>query len=134
MGSDRGTARDGILIPPMRRPWVRYHVGCGIPETTCERLLNGIFEILPVGVWIADQTGTIVRTNPAGLRIWAGARYVGVSGFGEYKTWLQDRPPLGAAAPGRAGEVRDVFMDDNRPEHLEESLRVGPSSDASLRT
>ncbi|MBN1210726.1 MAG: PAS domain S-box protein [Myxococcaceae bacterium] len=55
-----------------------------------ERLLNGIFEILPVGVWIADHTGRIVRGNTAGQRIWAGARYVGVSEFGEYKAWWAD--------------------------------------------
>ncbi len=55
-----------------------------------ERLLDGIFELLPVGVWIADHTGRIIRTNPAGLRIWAGARYVGVSEFGEYKAWWAD--------------------------------------------
>jgi PAS domain S-box-containing protein len=55
-----------------------------------ERLLDGIFELLPVGVWIADHTGRIVRTNPAGQRIWAGARYVGISEFGEYKGWWAD--------------------------------------------
>ena len=55
-----------------------------------ERLLNGIFELLPVGVWIADRTGRIVRGNPAGIRIWAGARYVGTSAFGEYKGWWAD--------------------------------------------
>lgn len=55
-----------------------------------ERLMNGIFEILPVGVWIADETGRIVRANSAGLRIWAGARYVGVAEFGEYKAWWLD--------------------------------------------
>jgi PAS domain S-box-containing protein len=59
-----------------------------------ERLLNGIFELLPVGVWIADHTGRIVRTNPAGLRVWAGARYVGVSEFGEYKGWWADTGKL----------------------------------------
>jgi PAS domain S-box-containing protein len=62
-----------------------------------ERLLSGIFELLPVGVWIADHTGRIVRTNPAGARIWAGARYVGVSEFGEYKAWWADTgKPLAA--------------------------------------
>ena len=55
-----------------------------------ERLLNGIFELLPVGVWIADRTGRIVRGNQAGIRIWAGARYVGTSEFGEYKGWWAD--------------------------------------------
>lgn len=55
-----------------------------------ERLLNGIFELLPVGVWIADRTGRIVRGNPAGMRIWAGARYVGPEQFGEYRGWWAD--------------------------------------------
>jgi PAS domain S-box-containing protein len=52
-----------------------------------ERLLNAIFELLPVGVWIADPSGRIVRGNPAGIRIWGGARYVGPADFGEYKAW-----------------------------------------------
>src|SRR5690606_36380464 len=55
-----------------------------------ERLLESIFDILPVGVWIADESGQIVRGNPAGRRIWQGARYVGVSDFGEYKGWWAD--------------------------------------------
>lgn len=37
-----------------------------------ERLLNGIFEILPVGLWVADPTGRTVRQNPAGACIWGG--------------------------------------------------------------
>jgi len=55
-----------------------------------ERLLNGIFELLPVGLWIADRAGRIVRANPAGERIWAGARYVGPERFGEYRGWWAD--------------------------------------------
>ena len=55
-----------------------------------ERLLNGIFELLPVGLWIADRAGHIVRANPAGERIWAGARYVGPERFGEYRGWWAD--------------------------------------------
>jgi PAS domain S-box-containing protein len=54
------------------------------------RLLQAIFDILPVGVWIADASGRIVRNNPAGEHIWGGARYVGVSQFGEYKGWWVD--------------------------------------------
>ena len=61
---------------------------------TNERLLHGIFELLPVGVWIADRSGRIVRTNPAGLRIWAGARYVGPDQFGEYRAWWVDTGKL----------------------------------------
>jgi PAS domain S-box-containing protein len=55
-----------------------------------ERLLDGIFELLPVGVWIADRTGRIVRGNAAGQRIWAGARYVRPPEFGEYRGWWAD--------------------------------------------
>lgn len=59
-----------------------------------ERLLNGIFELLPVGVWVADRKGTIVRGNSAGIRIWAGARYIGPSQFGEYRGWWADTGEL----------------------------------------
>ncbi len=55
-----------------------------------ERLLNGIFELLPVGVWIADHTGRLIRTNPAGLRVWGGAHYVGGPELGVYKGWWVD--------------------------------------------
>lgn len=34
-----------------------------------------------------DQTGRITHGNPAGLRIWAGAKYVGPAQFGEYRGW-----------------------------------------------
>ncbi|HEY5897541.1 MAG TPA: PAS domain S-box protein [Burkholderiales bacterium] len=51
------------------------------------RLLQGIFDILPVGVWIADARGRIVANNPAAERIWRGARYVPVAQFGQYKGW-----------------------------------------------
>ncbi len=54
------------------------------------RLLQAVFDILPVGVWIADETGRIVRNNPAGERVWKGARYIDVPQFGEYKGWWID--------------------------------------------
>jgi PAS domain S-box-containing protein len=52
-----------------------------------EALLKTVFETLPVGVWIADRKGKITHGNPAGQQIWAGARYVGIDQFGEYKGW-----------------------------------------------
>jgi PAS domain S-box-containing protein len=52
-----------------------------------ERLLQDVLESMPVGVWIADRTGTIVQSNPAGRRIWAGERRVGIDGYGAYKGW-----------------------------------------------
>jgi PAS domain S-box-containing protein len=73
-----------------------------------ERLLNGIFELLPVGVWIADPAGRIVRGNPAGIRIWAGARYVGPAQFGEYKAWWADSgTPIAADEWALARAVRN---------------------------
>jgi PAS domain S-box-containing protein len=55
-----------------------------------QRLLEGIFDILPVGVWIADASGRIVANNPVAERIWQGARYVPVEEFGQYKGWWVD--------------------------------------------
>lgn len=52
-----------------------------------EDLLRTILEMLPVGVWVTDRTGTIVHGNLASQRIWGGARYVGVEEYGEYKAW-----------------------------------------------
>lgn len=52
-----------------------------------ERTLAGIFELLPVGVWITDGKGTIVRGNEAGRRVWGGARHVGPEHYGVYKGW-----------------------------------------------
>lgn len=52
-----------------------------------ERTLAGIFELLPVGVWITDREGTITRGNEAGRRIWGGARHVGPQNYGVYKGW-----------------------------------------------
>ena len=67
------------------------------------RLLEAVMEALPVGVWLMDGSGNIVSSNPAAPRIWAGARYVGVDQFGEYKGWWADtgeeiRPEEWAAA------------------------------------
>lgn len=50
-------------------------------------LLEQMLTILPVGVWIMDESGKILYGNPAGQRIWGGARYVGIEQFGEYKGW-----------------------------------------------
>ena len=52
-----------------------------------ERLLQSVLEALPIGVWILDAEGRIVHGNPAGVAVWAGARYVGPQDFGEYKGW-----------------------------------------------
>lgn len=52
-----------------------------------EAMYKTAFQVLPVGAWITDETGKIIYGNPAGQQIWAGARYVGIEQFGEYKAW-----------------------------------------------
>jgi PAS domain S-box-containing protein len=55
-----------------------------------ERLLKAVFDILPVGVWIADKSRDIVSHNPAAERIWCGTRYLEVARIDEYKGWWVD--------------------------------------------
>ncbi|HWI80741.1 PAS domain S-box protein [Ramlibacter sp.] len=52
------------------------------------RLLKSVFDLLPVGIWIADRDGRIVSNNPAGERIWCGARHVALEQYGEYVGWF----------------------------------------------
>lgn len=59
-----------------------------------EHLLSSTFELLPMGVWIADSTGTLVRANSAAIRIWGGARWVGPEQFSQYRGWWADTGKL----------------------------------------
>jgi PAS domain S-box-containing protein len=52
-----------------------------------ESLLRNVLDTLPIGVWIADRDGRIILGNPASLKIWGGARYVGLDRYGEYRGW-----------------------------------------------
>jgi diguanylate cyclase (GGDEF)-like protein len=61
------------------------HLEHALRET--QETLRHILELLPVGVWIMDKEGRITHGNPAGRRIWGGARYVGPGEFGEYRGW-----------------------------------------------
>ncbi|OPY70175.1 MAG: Wide host range VirA protein [Syntrophorhabdaceae bacterium PtaU1.Bin034] len=54
---------------------------------TAEEFLQKVMDTLPVGVWVFDAHGKIIRCNPAGEQIWGGVRYVGMEGYGEYKAW-----------------------------------------------
>jgi diguanylate cyclase (GGDEF)-like protein/PAS domain S-box-containing protein len=71
-----------------------------------ERLLHTVLEALPVGVWIADRHGKLVSANPAGRTIWAGAQYVGIDQYAEYKGWWTDTgKPIAAGEWGMARAV-----------------------------
>jgi PAS domain S-box-containing protein len=50
-----------------------------------ERLLDKIYEIVPVGLWIADRTGRLLRSNRAGRAIWGAEPLVGQENYGVFK-------------------------------------------------
>ena len=80
-----------------------------------EQTLRLVLDTLPVGVWIMDRAGRITQGNPAGQRIWAGARYVGPEQFGEYKGWwLSTGKPIAAEewAAARAIRKGEISLDE----------------------
>jgi PAS domain S-box-containing protein len=54
-----------------------------------ERLLKAVFELLPVGLWIADRQGRVTLSNPAAERIWQGPSGAGTA-TREHKGWWAD--------------------------------------------
>ena len=50
-----------------------------------ERLLDKIYDILPVGLWIADKNGHLLRSNDAGKKIWGAEPLVGQEEYGVFK-------------------------------------------------
>ena len=50
-----------------------------------ESLLQRIFDILPVGLWIVDRTGKLLRGNPEGVRIWGAEPTVAPEDYGVFK-------------------------------------------------
>ncbi|MFW5862499.1 MAG: PAS domain S-box protein [Spirochaetota bacterium] len=49
-----------------------------------EAFLTKIFEILPIGLWIADENGTLQKGNPAGVQIWGDEPRVGQDEYGVF--------------------------------------------------
>uniref|UniRef100_I1XMP8 histidine kinase n=1 Tax=Methylophaga nitratireducenticrescens TaxID=754476 RepID=I1XMP8_METNJ len=54
-----------------------------------EYIQKRIIDIIPVGLWVADETGKICLANPEVKRIWGGAKYVGLEHYGVYKGWWE---------------------------------------------
>lgn len=78
------------------------------PEIPPADLLPLVLETLPVGVWIMDEEGRITYGNPAGRRIWGGARYVGPDGFDEYRGWwVETGEPIQPEEWAAARAIRD---------------------------
>jgi len=76
------------LRPILRHMEKRNQADSALRES--EKLLRNVLEVLPVGVWITDGKGKILRGNQASQEIWGGARYVGIDQYGEYKGWWLD--------------------------------------------
>jgi len=74
-----------VFKPLVRHKSERQQAADDLRES--ERLLQQIMDFLPVGVWIFDRQGTVIRANPECSRIWGEVRMVGVDRYPEYKAW-----------------------------------------------
>lgn len=84
-----------------------------------EQLLQSVMDILPVGLWILDGKGNIIRANPSAKKIWEGAHYVGLEGYSQYKAWwLDTRQPL---APEEWGGAKAITRGETS---LDEELEI----------
>lgn len=73
-----------------------------------ENLLQRVFEILPIGLWFADQEGKLLRGNPMGIRIWGAEPQVAFSDYGIFKAWrLPSREPVEADNWALAKTIRN---------------------------
>ncbi len=73
-----------------------------------EELFRTVFDLLPVGLWIADREGRITRGNPAGHRIWQGGGQMGPEHYGRQHGWYADTgKPLAAGEWGIPRALRD---------------------------
>jgi len=48
-------------------------------------LFRKVFEILPIGLWIADRNGKLMQGNPAGVAIWGAEPNVDQTEYGVFK-------------------------------------------------
>ncbi|MDQ3223830.1 MAG: ATP-binding protein, partial [Gemmatimonadota bacterium] len=88
-------------------------------------LLQQVLETLPVGVWVMDQEGRIVFSNPASHRIWDG---VGIEELGQYRGWRAETgEPI---APDQWPAVRAVRHGETT---LNQLVRI-QGSDGSEKT
>ncbi|MFO7728204.1 MAG: PAS domain S-box protein [Desulfonatronovibrio sp.] len=50
-----------------------------------ESLFRKVFEILPIGLWIADRNGRLIQGNPKGVEIWGSEPKVDQKKYGVFK-------------------------------------------------
>jgi PAS domain S-box-containing protein len=52
-----------------------------------ENLIQKIFDLLPVGLWIADEKGKLLSSNAAAIKIWGGNPLVPMEEYGVFKAF-----------------------------------------------
>ena len=50
-----------------------------------ETILSKIFEILPIGLWMTDENGKLIKGNDMGIKIWGAEHYVSIDEYGDFK-------------------------------------------------
>ncbi|HSX71942.1 MAG TPA: response regulator, partial [Pseudomonas sp.] len=55
--------------------------------TKSEQLLRKVLDNLPVGVFVTDQQGRLIMSNPESSLIWGGSHPGGNEGYGHYRGW-----------------------------------------------
>jgi PAS domain S-box-containing protein len=50
-----------------------------------EALLRKVYDILPIGLWLADKHGKLLYGNPAGVKIWGAEPHVPIEQYGVFK-------------------------------------------------
>mgnify|MGYP006294768337 CR=1 FL=1 len=84
-----------------------------VTTSRSDLLLQRVLDVLPVGVFIADEHGAIAWTNAAVERIWGGARHVPLERITEYKGWWSDTgDPVREWAFGRAFTRGETSTDE----------------------
>ncbi|QLH75416.1 MAG: PAS domain S-box protein [Methanomassiliicoccales archaeon] len=85
-----------------------------------ELRFRGIFEMIPIGLWLADKDGRLISGNPAGKAIWAAEPHVGPENYGIFKAWkLPSREPIKekdwalyhAVTEGRVTEFEEIEIE-----------------------
>ena len=117
-----------------------------------ERLLQDIIDTLPVGVWVSDATGQLVRSNPAARRIWCGADPPAAEDSERFEAWWrqacerfasQDWSAADALANGGACAARTIdivcFDGSAKPSCIRRrpcttTAAASPARSASART